>query len=91
MLNGRHSNDMDGSFTYISTNGCSVIDYIILSTSMMESVHEFSIENYDVSHHMPLKLILKMALEEDKNEEPQTLKFNTYDIYKWNAELRTGR
>ena len=88
ILNGRYSNDMKESFTYISTNGCSVIDYIILSTSMMESVHEFSIENYDVSHHMPLRIILNMVLNESKNEEPKSLKFQTYDIYKWNVELK---
>ena len=86
MLNGRHTHDVDGNFTYISTSGCSVIDYIILSSDMMNVVRKFSIEDYDISHHMPLMLTLEIIRNEESiDEEPQLY---NYEIYKWNENLR---
>ena len=54
ILNGRHPNDLEGNFTYVSSTGCSVIYYVICSPDIITRIRGFNIETYDVSSHMPL-------------------------------------
>ena len=54
IVNGRLFNDLDGNFTYFSTNGQSVIVYIIASTDLFRYVSYFSVENIDISDHFPV-------------------------------------
>ena len=55
IINGRLGRDANnGSFTYIGPNGCSVIDYLLLSQELFDCVTEFSIETRTESTHLPI-------------------------------------
>ena len=61
IMNGRLFNDHDGNFTYFSTNGQSVIDYIIASTDLFSYVSYFSVEDIDLPDHFPICYTLSMS------------------------------
>ena len=56
-LNGNHRGDHDGQFTFLSHQGNSVIDYVLVSIDFMykTSTH-FEIGSRVESSHMPLHL-----------------------------------
>ena len=45
------------SFTYIDPNGCSLIDYLLLSRDLFDSISDFSIETRTESTHLPVKVV----------------------------------
>ena len=47
------SHYISGQFTYLSSAGASVIDYIIVSTYIYESSFEFNVQNLDFFVHFP--------------------------------------
>ena len=61
ILNGRKGDDKGiGHYTYISPNGCSVIDYCLISYDLYYCVANFSVEEMSDSHHMPIKVALNI-------------------------------
>ena len=44
IINGRYGHDLKRSFTYISQQGCSLIDYILCSPDLLPFVLDFKIE-----------------------------------------------
>ena len=81
MLNGRKSGDMNGEYTYMSSTGKSIVDYILISSSLFEQIIDFSVEDQNNSDHFPLKCILKCNITkyligEDENYTP-------FVRYKW--------
>ena len=40
-----------------------VVDYIIASSNLFEKFSSFTVDNYDVSGHFPLKCSLKLCLK----------------------------
>ncbi|XP_053372762.1 uncharacterized protein LOC128546354 [Mercenaria mercenaria] len=55
IVNGRIHDDINGEYTYISHNGCSVIDYLICSDDVFQLIANFKIENRTESCHMPIR------------------------------------
>ena len=48
-----------GNFTYIGPQGCSVIDYVIMSADLFDITEIFDIDNRTESSHLPLVIMSK--------------------------------
>ena len=60
IANGRVGNDKNiGNFTYIGAQGCSVIDYVIMSADLFNITENFDIDNRTESSHLPLVIMSK--------------------------------
>ncbi len=58
ITNGRTNLDALGSPTFISRNGCSVVDYIITDPATALKIIDFKVENRAVSDHQPITISL---------------------------------
>ncbi|KAK7450703.1 hypothetical protein BaRGS_00039886 [Batillaria attramentaria] len=54
ILNGACNGDMDGNYTFISQQGCSVIDYFIISSAVSFLCCHMSVDEKINSAHMPI-------------------------------------
>ena len=58
ILNGRKQGDEQGQFTCVTANGKSVVDYILVSTTLYDCINEFVVDVIDVTHrgidHFPV-------------------------------------
>ena len=63
ILNGLNGSDSDGSCTYISSAGTSVIDYFIMSKDLLVFGNSFSLSvmNEVDSDHLPVKLCIQVT------------------------------
>ena len=61
IVNGRMPQDIAGEFTFINKNGCSVIDYVLLSSSLFKNIKSFTVLPNDVSCHFPLKMEMNLG------------------------------
>ena len=59
MLNGR-LDDVEGNITCVSNEGRSIVDNIIVSTSLFNRFTYFGIDQHDFSDHFPLTCTLKL-------------------------------
>ena len=58
IANGRIGNDKGiGNYTFIGTQGCSVIDYVIMSPHLFNITDYFDIEKQAESSHLPLVIM----------------------------------
>jgi hypothetical protein len=76
MLNGRTGDDnKKGHFTYISANGCSVIDYGLCSADLLQYISNFCVEEKCCSSHLPLrvKIDIKLAVSTNTENRKQTI------------------
>ena len=64
-MNGRCGSDLNGSFIYISTQGCSLIDCVLCSPDLLPFVLDFNAETRTESKHLPVSAILKKDLLQD--------------------------
>ncbi len=65
MLNGRTNGDRHGEFTCTANDGCSLVDYNIVSTELFESINTFRIEDRCESDHFPLFCNLHFHMKTD--------------------------
>lgn len=75
IANRQVNGDKDvGHFTYICHNGCSVIDYLILSCSIWHRLCYFKVDDRSESSHMPIvcKLICGCTLNRVQNNTDST-------------------
>ena len=84
-LNGNHTGDENGQFTFVSNQGSSVIDYFIVSVDLISKLNmNFVVGDRVESSHMPLQLNInshpntkgKTSRNEKKKESTTTLKWN---------------
>ena len=54
ILNGCKQGDEKGHFTYVSTHGCNVVDYCLVSDSFVDRVANFAVCDRVESQHMPI-------------------------------------
>ena len=54
--NGCRPWDNHGKFTFKSDQGCNVVDYFLMSNSLLDFVHTFSVEDRIESDHIPVEL-----------------------------------
>lgn len=59
LLNGRSPGDYNGEFTFISTQGRSVIDIALISTDAIFDISSFQVMNIPLSSHLPCQIVLK--------------------------------
>ncbi|XP_067133252.1 uncharacterized protein [Centruroides vittatus] len=71
MLNGRLPSDCPAEYTYLSSLGKSVIDYIICSETALNMIKEFRVLNIDMSDHFPVQLEFNGAPYENREEQTQ--------------------
>ena len=63
ILNVRYVGDSLGYFTCLTANGCSSVDYSIVSESLLSSVLFFTTQDFNfLSDHSQIKLIIKCTI-----------------------------
>ena len=86
IINGTCSGDRHGAYTYISDNGCSVIDYFLLSKVLYANVFdmcELEVVERTECKHLPVRLVIKTHNENcaaDNKEQKTTIKV---EKFKW--------
>ena len=90
ILNGRCLDDSLGQFTCFNWNGCSVVDYCVVSKELLNDVHSFQVMQLtELSNHCPIWFALKLRsnpaipLHNDTNSLD-----NLPTSYKWNVLLK---
>jgi hypothetical protein len=69
-LNGRTKGDLIGQFTCQTYNGASVVDYAIVSTGIMQSIHHLTVsEITEFSHHCSLSFALEVEPQAELETE----------------------
>ena len=94
IVNGTCSGDMHGAYTYICDNGCSVVDYFLLSNSLYAHLFDKCklevIERNDCKH-LPVRLSLKIHNDHNVLDNQQKQKTPIkIEKFKWdetNAHL----
>ena len=83
ILNGFTDGDKEGSFTNITHNGNSVVDYFIVSDSLVNNV-DMSVKNEIYSSHMPIVLYFNVNTTNyaPENVDHSSLN-NTFTKYIW--------
>uniref|UniRef100_A0A0A9Z5B5 RNA-directed DNA polymerase from mobile element jockey n=1 Tax=Lygus hesperus TaxID=30085 RepID=A0A0A9Z5B5_LYGHE len=62
VANGRSPGDSQGEFTFVGTQGNSVIDVACLSYSRVDSVNDFRVVPQSFSDHLPIQLEMNFAV-----------------------------
>ena len=84
ILNGSKYDCDCGNFTYVSSSGCSVIDYYIISRNLLPLSLSLKVAQRVESKHMPVELTIGCQREETVNDN-QT-KSVRFEKFVWNAE-----
>ena len=75
-----------GNFTYVSSVGCSVIDYFIVSRCLLLSLTmSLKVAQKIESKHMPVELTVESQSDRDVLERKRTKTFK-FEKYVWNQE-----
>lgn len=71
IVNGRLGNDKDiGQFTFMSNNGQSLIDYVLLSQSLFPLVSDFVVHDfYSCSTHAPIQLNMSVKYSQPVHDD----------------------
>ena len=85
IVNGRSPDDPDGEFTFGTSNGSSVVDYVIASTELFPRISMFKVDNYDISDHFPLCCHIQCCLP---GERAAHVEGEQYSRYRWLQEKR---
>ena len=80
--------DVDGNIICISNNGMSIVNYIIASSNLFEIFSSFSVDDYDISDHFPLKCSIRLLLRTDSGDVASNDRINDWHKYKWNESFR---
>ena len=87
ILNGRYVGDSLGYFTFLTANGCSSVDYYIVSESLLSSVLFFTTQDFNfLSDHYQIKLIIKCNITQDNNNSMTNWRENKG--YRWTSESK---
>ena len=88
ILNGRTLGDLTGQFTYIGKNGCSTVDYILVSEDIMtgddDIITYFKVANLNhLSDHrlISVKLGKNIIAANNNNNIKETIKLSTLQKY----------
>ena len=100
IVNGRVGQDKNvGNYTYIGPNGCSLIDYILASREVFESILDFCVDSRTESPHLPvwvqLPLKIKRHIERishlmKSNSCPQAYSRSPRDIQAFIENIKTN-
>ena len=87
ILNGLSCKHFSPDFTYIVSNGCSVIDLFIVSDSILNYCHEFIINPMIEFKHCAVTLSLLSSFTSRKNVNSKNVSLIKY---KWNNNKRSN-
>ena len=87
ILNGRNDKDQYGEFTCETVRGRSVADYIIVSTTLFDSVIEYNVGSYDKSDHFPLYCLIEGNSCFTQSEH---VNISKYYRVKWDNDKKTN-
>ena len=62
ILNGRTNGDPTGHLTFVTKNGCSLIDYFLISSDIFCKQIDMWVEDEDMTQHFPVKMTIKAAV-----------------------------
>ena len=66
VANGRLYEDKEiGRFTCVTSNGASVVDYLLVESSAINSVLDFKVDDYNDSDHFPLLFDIKCIISDN--------------------------
>lgn len=85
LANGRVNGDLHGQWTYVSSLGSSVIDYIILSQELFQHVDKMNVGEECLSYHFPMELSIISNGNVRKNLDCGVRLFSIKG-YKWSME-----
>ena len=88
VMNGRKIGDLNGAFTCIHYNGCSVVDYCISSWELYDKIQSFTVGNFTtLSDHCPISCVIKCNIKLIKNKSICKNKRSLYK-YIWNDDTK---
>ena len=83
-MNGRTNSDEKESFTFVSTRGCSTIDYILADSLLFKVLIDFSVLNNDLSLHFPISCTIKLNTNlGTNNNNSGRIDLHELPRYKW--------
>ena len=82
ILNGHSDGDKEGNFTNITHNGNSVVDYFIVSDSLVFNV-DMSVKNEIYSSHMPIVLYFNINTNHVPENVDQSKLYKNVTKYVW--------
>ncbi len=86
IINGTTCGDECGNFTYVSSVGCSVIDYFIVSRCLLPFLTmSLKVAQKIESKHMPVELTVETQSDRAVYERKRTKTFK-FEKYVWNQE-----
>ena len=89
-LNERIFDDKNGDITCVANDGSSVVDYMLASTSLFNSILYFQVAFEDFSDHFPLQCRLLLSYESENDQSFESdLNENNWIKYKWKEESKT--
>ena len=88
IANGRFPGDASGVFTFCSSNGTSVVDYVLASSSLFTSktIANFLIDNKTNSDHLPIILDISCNTDIANINNRNCDNTNEYNRYKWSSD-----
>jgi hypothetical protein len=73
-LNGRTLGDLHGKYTCITYNGCSVVDYTLVSSSISQGIRSFMVNDLTpFSDHCPISCSLLSCFDDKTNKNKEKL------------------
>ncbi|UYV60462.1 hypothetical protein LAZ67_1001205 [Cordylochernes scorpioides] len=80
IINGRTISDKTGNCTFISSRGSSVVDYFIVSYSLLEHVVDLKVDNNPYSDHLPLTINMSNLSNIKRTKETV---YPCFERYRW--------
>jgi len=88
IVNGRHRGDKRGEYTCYTPRGCSVVDYLIVSSDLLPQICDFrvcSLETY--SDHCPLQFEMQITHAKQLHDECTTPLYQLVQPLTWDDEI----
>jgi hypothetical protein len=89
ILNGRSTGDLKGDFTCITPRGCSVVDYVLLSSELFEIVNNFEVvhDQFSESVHLPIAFSCCLTTDTQGEVLPQ-VKVKDRVRFQWDSSKK---
>jgi len=84
IVNDRYGRPEGSQFTFINDNGCSTIDYFIVSQPLFDFVFHFAVEPVTESCHLPIRMFMRCSVRNESVENKVIKDF--YDLNENNCE-----
>ncbi|CAL8110658.1 unnamed protein product [Orchesella dallaii] len=86
LLNGRSLSDASGSHTFVSHQGCSVVDFIWTSAFTAQTIYDFAVEEASISDHQPCSVLIQWSKDTYEAVQQQKDPVETAPKFRWVSE-----